>query len=98
MAPDLRLSTQRFRFELATAEDDAQLRQRMAEDWMRGDLSISFRREPSYFAACAVQGIETQVIKCTDLETSQIVGMGSRSLRMAFINGQPVRVGYLSDL
>ena len=92
------MNTKRFRFDLATAADDAQLRQRMAEDWMRGNLSVSFRREPSYFAACPVQGDATQVIKCTNLETSQIVGMGSRSLRMAYINGEPARVGYLSDL
>jgi len=80
------MNTKRFRFDLATAADDAQLRQRMAEDWMRGNLSISFRREPSYFAVCPVRGVATQVIKCTDSKTGQIVGMGSRSLRMAYIN------------
>jgi hypothetical protein len=92
------MNTKRFHFDLATGADDAQLRQRMAEDWMRGNLYLSFRREPSYFAACPVQGVATQVIKCTNLETGQIVGMGSRSLRMVYINGEPARVGYLSDL
>jgi hypothetical protein len=92
------MNTSRFRFDLATEEDDGPLRQRMAEDWMRGPLSLSFRREPSYFAACCVQGEGTQVIKCTDLSCGRIAGMGSRSLRTVFLNGRPARVGYLSDL
>ncbi len=92
------MNTSRFRFDLATEEDDGQLRQRMAEDWMRGPLSLSFRREPSYFAACCVQGEGTQVIKCTDLACDRIAGMGSRSLRSVFLNGRPARLGYLSDL
>ena len=92
------MNTSRFRFDLATEEDDGQLRQRMAEDWMRGPLSLSFRREPSYFAACCVQGEGMQVIKCTDLARGRIAGMGSRSLRTVFLDGQPARVGYLSDL
>ena len=92
------MNTKRFRFDLATPADDAQLRRRMAEDWMRGNVSITFRREPSYFDACAVQGVKTQVIKCTDVETGEIVGVGSRSRRSAYVNGEPRCVGYLSDL
>lgn len=88
----------RFRFELASARDDAGLRRRMAQDWMQGRLSVSFRREPSYFAGCDVQGECVQVIKCTDLDTGEIIGMGSRALKTVFLNGLPGRAGYLSDL
>lgn len=92
------MSNSRFQFALATEQDDAALRQRMAEDWMRGDLSISFRREPSYFLGCAVQGESVQVIKCTDQAAGRLMGMGSRAARTCYVNGIPARVGYLADL
>lgn len=92
------MSQSRYRFELATAADDGALRQRMAEDWMRGSLSLSFRREPSYFAGCDVQGERAQVILCRDLDTDAIVGMGSRCERTTYVNGVAQRTGYLCDL
>ncbi|MGH7552489.1 MAG: hypothetical protein ACREMQ_05625 [Longimicrobiales bacterium] len=88
----------RYSFALASPEDDAGLRRRMAEDWMRGHLSVSFRREPSYFAGCEVQGERVEVVKCVDHTTGEIVGMGSRAIRTAFVNGVPQCVGYLADL
>lgn len=88
----------KFEFALASPADDAQLRQRMAEDSMAGDISVSFRREPSYFAACQVQGESFQVIKCVERDTGRIVALGSRSIETAFINGKPQRLGYLADL
>ncbi|MGH9659770.1 MAG: hypothetical protein ACRD96_14570 [Bryobacteraceae bacterium] len=88
----------RFRFSLATAEDDAALRRRMAADWLEGSLAVSFRREPSYFAAGDVQGDRVEVVKCTDLATGEIIGMGSRAVRTVFLNGIPHSAGYLADL
>jgi hypothetical protein len=90
--------TSRYRFELATAADDAQLRARMAEDRMEGRIAVSFRREPSYFAGCRVQGEETQVVKCVDTESGRIVLVGSRSTSLHFVDGAPLRIGYLADL
>ena len=88
----------RFAFALATPDDDAQLRARMAADWMEGDIAVSFRREPSYFAGCSLQGSLAQVIKCTELSSGRIVGMGARLKTMAFVNGAACQIGYLSDL
>jgi hypothetical protein len=88
----------RLAFALAKPPDDAQLRRRMAEDWMEGRMAISFRREPSYFAGCRLQGEQAQVITCTDRSTGQIVGMGSRLVTTLNLNGRPQRVGYLADL
>jgi hypothetical protein len=88
----------RYRFALASPEDDAQLRARMAADNMEGDIVISFRREPSYFAGCRVQGDRTEVIKCVDTTSGEIVGLGSRSSLIAYLNGEPQRIGYLADL
>jgi hypothetical protein len=88
----------RYRFDLATEADDAQLRARMAEGAMEGAIAVSFRREPSYFAGCRVQGDTTQVTKCVDTVTNTIIGLGSRSTSLAYVNGAPQRIGYLADL
>ena len=87
-----------FSFALAQAADDGQLRRRMAEDWITGRLSVSFRREPSYFDGCKVQGESAQIIKCIEVASGKIIGMGSRMVSMAHINGTPQRLGYLADL
>jgi len=88
----------RFRFTLAGPDDDADLRALMAQGRMEGDIAVSFRREPSYFAGCVMQGDGTQVIKCMELETGRLIGHGCRSTLDAFVDGQPLRIGYLSDL
>ena len=88
----------RFEFSLAGPADDLQLRARMAADSMEGSITVSFRREPSYFAGCRLQGDATQVVKCVDTIAGRIVGLGSRSTALAFVGGQRVRIGYLSDL
>jgi hypothetical protein len=90
--------SKRYRFELATAADDAQLCARMAEDRMEGNIAISFRREPSFFAGCSLQGERTTVIKCVDSQDDRIVGMGSRSTSTMYVDGRPERIGYLADL
>ena len=87
-----------YAIELARPEDDAALRARMAEDRMPGRISISFRREPSYFAGCRLQGDATQVVKCVERRTGAIVGMGSRSTSLAYVDGVERRIGYLADL
>lgn len=88
----------RFEFSLAETGDDTELRARMAEVFMPGNITLSFRREPSYFAGSRLQGETVQVVKCVDRQRRQIVGLGCRALSRAWINGKPQRVGYLADL
>ena len=88
----------RYHFELADVSDDPELRKRMAQDWLQGHIAISFRREPRYFDGCNVQGESVQVVKCTDETTGHIVGLGSRLISNAFVNGRSQRLGYLADL
>jgi len=88
----------RYEFSIASAEDDEALRQRMARDIMQGIISVSFRRAPSYFAASALQGECTQVIKCTDQHSNEIVGLGTRATLATYINGEARTTGYLCDL
>jgi hypothetical protein len=88
----------RFEIALAGPADDAQLRARMAADFMEGSIALSFRREPSYFAGCRLQGDATQVVKCVEAASGRIVGLGSRSTLLAAVDGRAARIGYLADL
>jgi hypothetical protein len=88
----------RYQFELATPADDADLRHVLAATPMEGRISVTFRREPSWFAAAAVDGPFRQVVAARDLATGRIFGFGCRSIRQAYINGLPGAVGYLSNL
>lgn len=87
-----------YRFDAAAPADDAALRARMAADWMRGPLSVSFRREPSYFAGCALQGEAPQVYVCRNSASGAVAGMAARLMAGCWVNGEVRRVGLLSDL
>lgn len=88
----------RYHFRAAGPDDDAALRARMAADWLRGNLSVSFRREPSYFAGSALQGDAAQVHVCVDSDSGALIGMGARLMTQLFINGEGRHIGLLSDL
>lgn len=70
----------------------------LANTPMGGAVRLTFRREPSYFAAAPLDGDPTQVVACRDGETGRVVGFGVRSLRRLYVNGVPETVGYLSGL
>ncbi|HEV3138708.1 MAG TPA: hypothetical protein VGZ26_12410 [Pirellulales bacterium] len=88
----------RFRFELATTADDADLRQILADTPMPGRITVSFRREPSYFDAAQVDGRFRQVVAARDYEENRLVGFGSRSVSERYVNGRPETIGYLTSL
>jgi hypothetical protein len=91
----------RYRFELVDDADcaaDADLRRILAETPMAGQIAVSFRREPSYFAAAVADGGFRQVIGARDCETGHLVAFGSRSVRSRYVNGRPEPVGYLGNL
>lgn len=88
----------RYRFELATPQDDLGLRRVLRETPMDGKISVGFQREPSYFAGSVVEGPFRQVIVCRDDRTNEVVGFGTRSIRQVHINGSPAPVGYLGSL
>src|SRR5438270_9605247 len=88
----------RFRIDLATPADDAELRRVLAATPMPGRVRVGFRREPSWFAAAVVDGFFRQVVVCRDLDTGRLAGFGCRSVRRLYVNGRPADVGYLSGL
>ena len=80
------------------AQMQAELRRLLAESPMDGAIRLAFEREPSYFAALRVQDPHAQVLVGRDAESGEAVGVASRSIRPAFVNGRPRDVGYLGDL
>jgi hypothetical protein len=88
----------RYRFELATPDDDADLRHILAATPMEGRIAVAFHREPSWFAGAVVDGHFRQVIACRDQHSGRLIGFGCRSIRDVYLNGRPGVVGYLSSL
>ncbi len=82
---------------LARPEDDPDLRKILRENPMAGDISLTFEREPNYFAAAQVEAPEHQIIVAKDMDINRIVGMGARSIRPLYINGKATKLGYLSQ-
>jgi hypothetical protein len=88
----------RFAITLAERDDDAELRSLLRDNPMNGSMQVTFEREPDFFAACAIRGSFHQVGVGRELESGHIVGLGTRSVAEAFVNGRPASFGWLSDL
>src|SRR5438128_2026952 len=86
----------RYTIGLAQPNDDAALRGLLAHNPMGGSVELAFLREPSYFAASSIQAPFHQVIVARDGD--EVVGVGFRGVRPAFLNGEVRDVGYLADL
>jgi hypothetical protein len=87
-----------LRFELATAADDAEIRRLLRENPMPGRISVSLEREPDARVAAAVEGDEHHTIVAREHDGGPLIAMGSVSVRDAYLNGEPTRVGYLGQL
>lgn len=65
---------------------------------MEGSIAVTSRREPSYFAACHVQGKTVEILKGVDTEKNKIACFGGRFISPVYINGEVRDIGYLADL
>jgi hypothetical protein len=61
-------------------------------------VSVSLEREPDSAIAAGVDGDVHQTIVARDTRTGRIAAIAARSVRDAFVNGQPSRLGYLAQL
>ena len=84
------------RFAVATRADDAAIRRLLRENPMRGAVTLTFEREPSYFQGTAVAGGADQTIVA--FERDRLLCMGRSTIREAWLNGRARRVGYLAEL
>ncbi len=89
-------ATARYAFTDAGADDEAALRSILSSTPLPGWATISFEREPSYFAACPIEGDSRTLLASTN--EGEPVGFFSRSVRRAWINGEHRRLGYLGQL
>ncbi len=84
--------------DLARPEDDPEIRRLLRDNPMDGAIRVSLEREPNAFLAAAVEGEPHHTVVARDPATGRIVGMGTRAVWNAFVNGKPCRLGYLSQL
>ncbi|MDB4476934.1 hypothetical protein N9018_01895 [Rhodopirellula sp.] len=88
----------RYSFELATPADDKAIRRVMAATPMAGSVTVSFQRDPNFFASNVVLGSNWQAVVCRDAKRNEVVGVATRSVRRIHVDGIPKRIGYLSGL
>jgi hypothetical protein len=82
----------------ATPGDDADVRALLKRQALPGEISLSFEREPSALGAGSIEGDVHQILIARNITSGQLEGLASRSVRTAFVNGRPERLGYLSLL
>ena len=87
----------RFAVTLAAEADDEDVRCLLREP-LPGDISVSLEREPDSRHAAAAEGDVHQTLIAREAVSGRVAAIGSRSVRDAFINGRPARVGYLGQL
>jgi hypothetical protein len=85
-------------YALATTDDEADLRALLRDHPMGGWIALSLEREPRYFAAAALEGDVHQTLIVREADSGAAVGLFSRSVRDAFLDGSPTRLGYLGQL
>lgn len=87
-----------FPCELAETGDDEALRRLLREASLDGRIRLAFPREPSFFAAGAVEGRRNATVLVRRGGTGPVVGMGTRSVKEVWADGRPALLGYLGGL
>jgi hypothetical protein len=88
----------RFSIALAARGDEADVRRLLREHAFAGRVQVSLEREPDSAAAATIDGDVHQTIVARDRETGRMAAVAARSVRDAFLNGEPARLGYLGQL
>jgi hypothetical protein len=84
--------------QLATAADDAAIRGLLRREPVPGRIAISYEREPEFAIGCDATGENPTVLVARHVESGETVGVACRSEREVYVNGKPVRLGYLGQL
>jgi hypothetical protein len=82
----------------ATPADDSGIRSLLRRQSMPGRIKLAFEREPRFVSDGELTGESSLTFIARDDANGQVVGMASRSVRRAFVNGKPRRIGYLGQL
>jgi hypothetical protein len=84
--------------DFATPQDDAELRRLLRETPMRGAFTATLEREPSFFFAAETEGDHHCIVVGRIKGSERLMGLGCRSERQAFVNGDVRTLGYLGAL
>ena len=85
--------------EIAGPAHDEELRRLLRETAMPGTISVSMEREPDFFLGASIEGdCHDTVVARLEGEQARLVGLGTRSVHHAFINGEARRLGYLGQV
>ena len=85
-----------LQIDLAGPNDDAAIRRLLATNAMPGRITVTYEREPNYFAGCQTIGSGCQVLVAR--AEDQIAGVACRATRPMFVNGRVMKIGYLGQL
>lgn len=95
---DLAIERGSLRFELAGPEADAELQQLLRANAMPGRISLSLERSPSFFLGATIEGESHQTVVARERASGNAIGLCSRAVRSAFLNGEVGSLGYFSQL
>ena len=73
------------------------LRRLTGAEAMPGWIRLRYGREPDFFHGLGVEGAFTQAFACLG-DDGQVLGVGTRAVRPAWVGGEPGAVGYLGGL
>ena len=82
-----------YRVCFAEPRDDAEVRELLRTGPMDGAMRIALTREPSALEAAHVEGDRHAYCLVRDRH-GKLLGMGSRSVRQVWVNGQRTRVDF----
>ena len=89
---------EKYSIEIAKKSDDTDLREVLRRTQMKGDISLSFETNPSFFKSISILGEKQTVLSIRENKKNQIIGFLIRSTKNVFINGKIQKVGYLSSI
>jgi hypothetical protein len=98
-AESIEVKGQQVRGDLALRDDDVELRRLLRDNPLQGAISVSMEREPDFFLGSTVEGeVHQTIVGRVVGQEQRLIGLGSRSVRDAWLDGEVGRLGYLSAL
>jgi hypothetical protein len=92
------VSSDEFRFALATPDDEPAIRALVASVAMPGAVAVRFEREPDYFLGTTVQGDPCHVLIARHLPDGAMAAVAVRAERRVWLAGRPERVAYVGQI
>ncbi|MDP3879066.1 MAG: radical SAM protein [Dehalococcoidales bacterium] len=84
--------------EIAGPDNDAEIRNLLCQIPVPGAVQITYLYNPSFMASMKVEGRQSDIITGRDTDTGKLIGLGTRSIKPAFVNGELSPLGYLGSL